>query len=119
GAVVHSPETFCKTAQGLTLDDPFPPLWIDHRIWQQDGRIRFATTGLRAFGILEIEVDGATLPPGEVFKFCSNVVRYVLERGSAVPHGDTIGRSATEKIKILHAPSMWERDGPVMKLQLP
>jgi hypothetical protein len=116
GTVVHPPGMFCEQAERAAADNPVPQLWIDLRCWPEGRGFRFATTGMYAFGIPEVEVDHATWPPGELYDFCANVVAYILRRGSAIPDGESIGRSATEKIKIRHAPSMWERDGPVMKL---
>jgi hypothetical protein len=116
GTVVHHPDMFCERAESLTADNPFPLLWIDMRLWQEAQSIRFATTGLFAFGLPEVEVDRAACTPDELFAFCGSVVSYVLERGSAIPDGDTIGRSVTEKVKVRHSASMWDRKGDVMKL---
>jgi hypothetical protein len=117
GTVVHKPELFCELAAVASPDDYTPQLWIDMRIWgDKDRRVFFATTGLSAFGLPEIEVDGARWNPGELMEFCGNIITYVINRGEPLPDGDTIGRSDTEKIQIRHAPSMWEREGTVMKL---
>jgi hypothetical protein len=113
------PKLFCDLAEVASTDDFQPQLWIDHRLWgDEDRRVSFATTGLSAFGLPEIEADGARWGPGELLKFCVNLVTYVIKRGAPIPDGDTIGRSATEKIKVRHAPSMWQREGLVMKLML-
>src|SRR5262245_44009644 len=120
GTLVHSPEAFCQLAEAVSTDDPIPQLWIDMRIWQEEDRkIRFATTGLAAFDLLEIEVDGATWHPGELLEFCANLASYLIKRGSSIPDGDTLGRSAEEKFKVHHKKSMWKRPGKVMKLAIP
>lgn len=119
GTVVNSPEVFCGQAEVLADDDLFPPLWIDHRIWKEGRKVRFATTGLHAFGLPELEAEGEGWPPGELFEFCQNLVTYVIQRGAPIPDGDSVGRTAEEKLKIRHARSMWERDGLVMNLTIP
>ena len=118
GTVVHNPKLFCDLAEVAEPDDYMPQLWIDMRIWSERRRAYFATTGLSAFGLPEIEVEGAKLNPRELMEFCENVIRYVIGRGEPIPDGDTLGRSAAEKIRVRHLPSMWERDGPVMKLEM-
>ncbi|MBX9625958.1 MAG: DUF4261 domain-containing protein [Gemmataceae bacterium] len=120
GTVVHQPEAFRELAAVVSAEDPVAPLWVDHRLWSEDGKTaRFATTGLRAFGLPEVEVDRSSWEPGELHDFCSSIVGYVLGRGAAIPDGDTIGRSAAEKVKVVYARSMWEREGEVMKLRTP
>jgi hypothetical protein len=120
GRVVHPPEMYCRSAAALTAGTVIPHLWIDLRCWPEEGQgFRFATTGLHAFGILEVEVDRSSWKPNELYDFCTNFVIHLLRRGSTIPDGDTIGRSATEKVKIRHAESLWEREGPVMKIELP
>jgi hypothetical protein len=119
GTVVHNPKLFCDLAEVASPDDYMPQLWIDMRLWgDEERRVYFATTGLSAFGLPEIEVEGVKWDPRELSEFCENIIRYVIGRGEPIPDGDTIGRSAKEKIKIRHAPSMWERDGPVMRLEM-
>ncbi len=117
GTVVHSPKLFCDLAEVASPDDFMPQLWIDMRIWgDEKHRVYFATTGMAAFGLLEIEVDGAKWDPSELAEFCGNIATYVIKRGESIPDGNTLGRSAKEKIKVRHAPSMWARAGAVMQL---
>jgi hypothetical protein len=117
GTLVHNPEFFCELAAKSSSENFTPMLWIDMRIWgDEQRRVYFATTGMAAFGLMEIEIDGAKWNPSELLEFCENIATYVIKRGESIPDGNTLGRSATEKIKVRHAPSMWEREEPVMKL---
>jgi hypothetical protein len=119
GTVVNSPEVLCEQAEVLTPDDLFPPLWVDHRLWQDGGKFYFATTGLHAFDLPELEAEGGDWPPDEFFEFCQNLVTYIIKRGAAIGDGETIGRSAEEKFKVRHKKSMWDRPGKVMKFVIP
>ncbi len=119
GTVVNSPAVFCSQAEVLTADDLFPPLWIDHRIWKDGRKVRFATTGMQAFDLPELEAEAEACPPGELFEFCGDLVIYVIKRGGPIPDGDTIGRTAEEKIKVRHTKSVWDRPGKVMKFVFP
>lgn len=117
GTVVHKAHAFCELAAVTSADDYLPQLWIDTRLWGDEaGRVSFATTGMAAFDLPEIEVERTTLDPRELLEFCANIIRYVVDRGDAIPDGDTLGRTATERITVRHRPSMWERAGPVMQL---
>jgi hypothetical protein len=82
----------------------------------EDGSFRYFTTGMKSFGCLEIEIDHAQRLPEEILNFGYDIVSYVLRRGATLGNGDTFGRSAEEKIKVRHKPSMWDR-GTTMKLE--
>lgn len=81
-----------------------------------DGSFRYFTTGMNAFGCLEIEVDRTRRQPEAVLDFCYGIVSYVLSRGASIDNGETVGRTAEEKIKVRHKPSLWGR-GTAMKLE--
>jgi hypothetical protein len=115
GTVVHEPAAFVEQTANLTPKRLEPLLWIDMRLEQnKDGSFRYFTTGLAAFGHLEIEIDRSRREPKEIFDFCYGIVKYVLT-GAVIKDNETIGRSAEEKIRVRHQPSMFDR-GTVMKL---
>lgn len=118
GTLVHEPQMFCEQAAGLTPGHLAPELWIDMRVEPASkGSYRFFTTGMEAFGRLEVEIDSTRCRPEEILDFTYGVIGYLLG-GAEVKPGETIGRSATEKVRVRHAKSMWDR-GQVMKLDLP
>jgi hypothetical protein len=120
GTVVHEPQAFQEQSAGLSPDNLEPQLWIDMRLAQNDdGSYRYFTTGMSFFDHLEIEIDRATLDPEEILDFCYSIINYILTSGVTIKHGETIGRSAREKIKVTHERSMWDREGKVMKLAFP
>jgi hypothetical protein len=57
------------------------------------------------------------MKPAELLDFMHGVVTYILKRGKSLPDGDTIGRTATEKFRVRHKPSMFDR-GTVLRLSL-
>lgn len=116
GTLVHDPAVFQEQSADLSPDRLAPQLWIDMRLEQNDdGSFRYFTTGMESLGCLEIEIDQSRRPPQEILDFCYDIVSYVLTRGATLNDGETVGRSAKEKIKVRHKPSMWKR-GKVMKL---
>ena len=117
GTVVHEPQAFAEQSADLSPEHIEPQLWIDMRIEEnEDGSFCFFTTGMESFGQLEVEIDRATLEPKEIFDFCYSIIHYILTSGKTIKHGETIGRSAEEKIQVTHEHSMWDREGDVMKL---
>jgi hypothetical protein len=117
GTVVHEPIAFQEQSAELSPDNLAPHLWVDMRLEQnEDGSLRYFTTGMESFGCLEIEIDRSRRQPQEILDFCYGIVSYVLTSGATIRDGETIGRSAKEKIKVYHKPSMWGR-GTAMKLE--
>jgi hypothetical protein len=119
GTVVHEPQAFADTTAELEPDDVNPSLWIDMRLEQnEDESYRFFTTGLSAFGQPEMEIDRSERPPEDILNFCFDIIAYLLNSRVTIGNGETVGRSADEKVRVTYAPSMWERAGDVMKLAL-
>jgi Domain of unknown function (DUF4261) len=119
GTLVHEPRAFQAQADGLTAEQLVPQLWIDMRLESNgDGTIRFFTTGMSAFSQMEIEIDRTTLDPGSVLDLCYPTIDYILRSGVRLKHGETVGRSAEEKIAVTHEQSMFESRKMVMKLTL-
>ncbi len=117
GTVVHEPQVFQSQSVELSADKIDPQLWIDMRLEQNDdGSYRYFTTGMQSLGHLEIEIDRVTREATEIFEFCYSIIVYLLTSGETIKPGETLGRSAGEKIKVAHSSSMWEREAKVMKL---
>ena len=74
------------------------------------------TTGLAKLGLMEIEARGAPEKPSELRERLEAISEYMVERGAAIPDGDTLGESASEKIKVSHGPSSFGAKGTVMAL---
>jgi hypothetical protein len=117
GTVVHEPRAFADRASELALDDVEPQLWVDMRLEQDDdGAYRFFTTGLSALNYPEVEIEGSRRDPREILEFAYDVICYLLNRRAKVADGETVGRTADEKVAATFGPSMWQREGEVMKL---
>ncbi len=96
-----------------------PQLWVDMRVEDNgDGTNRFFTTGMHAFSQLELEIDRTPLDAESLLDVCYPTIDYILTSGVRIRHGETVGRSAEEKIKVTHGPSMFELRDKVMKLTL-
>src|SRR5689334_4311590 len=105
--LVLFPRLFINMADEFNSPQTLPlHLWVDARIFRnQDGTIGLFTTGLAALGHMEIEIPHIDMPPGDLREWLMNIVLYVVQNGPVLKHGQTIGMSAEQKIKIRHAPS--------------
>src|SRR6202171_4178538 len=98
------------------LDIPVA-LWVDLRcVASQDGRTGLFTVGLNQFGLLEIEIPSSPQQCGDLRMWTMSLASWLIEQRPVVNSGETVGLSAEEKILVEHAPSMINREGPVMRL---
>jgi hypothetical protein len=118
GTLVHFPPVFIEMANAITSPDA-PPLylWVDFRVFRNpDGTTGLFTTGLGALGHMEIEIPKIKMPPGELREWAVNIAYYLLEKGPVLKHGNTIGMTATQQIKIRHMPSLFGHPGKVLRM---
>lgn len=115
--LVHSPEAFRSLARSMTEHEYAPHLWIDMRVVNATNDVSyFATAGLPAFGLEDLEIDAhGDSPP--LADFGLAIVMYLLKRGHPIKDGETVGRTAEEKLPVAHGPSR-HGFGTVMKIAL-
>jgi hypothetical protein len=121
GTLVHEPSTFLEQAEGISETQIPGPLWIDVRVEKNDDAddtLRCFTTGLAPLGHMEIEVPRATLKPQELLEFVGDTACYIVNTNTPIADNETLGRTATEKFKVRHAKSMFDR-GTVMRIDMP
>jgi len=116
GTLVHEPREFVQQAEAVNAETIPGTLWIDVRIEKnRDGSLRCFTTGLAPLGFLEIEVEQSRLPPEELMGFIGDTACYIVNGRLHIKDGETMGRTATERYKVKHMASMFDR-APVMRL---
>ena len=119
GTLVHAPEAFLEQSESISETQIPGQLWIDVRLEQnEDESFRCFTTGLAPLGHMEIEVPRATLKPQELLEFVGDTACYMVNTNTPIADGETLGRTATEKFKVRHAKSMFDR-GTVMRIDMP
>ena len=118
GRIVHDPAVFVEQANHLPPAKLPLHLWIDFRMEEnEDGSSRLFTTGMNAFGRLEIEIPHSRKEPAEILDFAYAIAYYTIRSNSNIEDGHTVGRSETEKIPAAHAPSMWDAAIGVLRLE--
>lgn len=117
--LVIFPPVFINMAE--TIDSPdVPPLylWVDLRAVQnQDGTTGLFTTGLVPLGHMEIEIPSIDMEPGELREWLLSIMYYLLENGPVLKHGQTIGMTAEQQIRIRHCASCFGHPGKVIRLE--
>jgi len=119
GRMVHEAGAFRTAAEGLNASTLAPFLWIDFRVMpNQDRTCDLVTTGLAAFGLMELECERCPWPPSELYDFCLDLANYILTRGESIADAETVGRTGEERIPVHHRPSRWSRP-EVQRLEFP
>jgi hypothetical protein len=117
--LVHFPPVFVNLAERINSPEA-PPLylWVDLRAFRNDdGTTGLFTTGLWALGHMEIEIPRIDMEPGELREWLLNIMYYLLENGPVLKHGQTIGMTAQQQIRIRHCPSSFGHPGTVIRLE--
>lgn len=113
------PPVFIDMADEINSPEA-PPLylWVDLRAFRNpDGTTGLFTTGLAPLGHMEIEIPGIDMEPGELREWLLNIMYYLLENGPVLKHGETIGMTAEQHIRISHVPSSFGHPGKVIRLE--
>lgn len=96
-----------------------PPLqmWVDFRVWREEsGTAAGFTSGMTELGVAEIEVPSAPELPSELYDRLLELASYAVSNPGAIRDGDTVGRDASEKIRVRFEPSRFGRTATVMVL---
>jgi hypothetical protein len=93
--------------------------WVGFNPVHEDDRLSAYTTGLTAFGLLELEVRGSAMTPPELVGTLADLANYQLSTGKALRDGDTFGASETARTQVRYGPSAFISDTTVAALELP
>ncbi|MBN2211894.1 MAG: DUF4261 domain-containing protein [Sedimentisphaerales bacterium] len=116
GTVVHEPQAFLDMAKKASVDDPPVMLWCEFRVQKNvDGTMNIITTGLDAFGRMEIEILESRRDFDDLMTLATGTA-WILLKGEVIADGDTIGSDTQMKIKTSHEKSVWDRPGKVLRI---
>jgi hypothetical protein len=97
-----------------------PPLhvWVDFRVGKDSDHTSSGfTAGMKALGHMEFETQNAPELPSELRERLLALAGYVLEHGPVLRDGDSVGRDAAERIRVVYSESAFGHEGQVMRLQ--
>ncbi|TFV80594.1 DUF4261 domain-containing protein [Bradyrhizobium frederickii] len=104
GRVVRPADLWLETSRDAFAPYPDYPfrLWVDILPFRSGAKIGAVTMGLSAFVDREIEFVTGKLTLSALFDKVAGLSAYLIEHGSVVKDGDTIGASASERIQVRH-----------------
>ncbi|MBL9110122.1 MAG: DUF4261 domain-containing protein [Myxococcales bacterium] len=95
-------------------------VWTGISVASENGRASVLTLGAEnVLGIPDLLVTAPPASGNEALAFAFDMLGYVVDRGSPLPEGDTVGRSASEKITVRYVPSPVDETRRVVRLDLP
>lgn len=74
--------------------------WLGFNPVQEESVRSAYSSGLREFGLLELEVRNSALEWPELFEFLANVAHYEIANGVQIGDGETVGGSDSERIVV-------------------
>ena len=112
------PKDLYLDVANFLLEDMLPiQLWVYIGIINGDEKTSVYTYGMKEFGKSEIEIIDAHMEGSEVYDFLLSILEYVLEQDVTLHHGETIGFTEEQKIKITESEAIY-LDGTSLKLEL-
>ena len=113
----HDPEFFINVARDDD-DDAKIMLWTGISFAQEpDGRLSLLSLGMRQLGLPDMWVVAAK--ESEPLPWLLDMLNYVVSRGEPLPDGDTVGRTADEKLPVRYVPSPIDGETEVCKIEQP
>lgn len=115
GRVAHDAAFFVDAA-----DEELPLiLWSGVSIARGPNEVSLLTTGLRQFELPELMVVADPESGNEALAYLFDLGGYVVQRGEAIPDGDTVGRTEGEKMRVEYRVSPFSPDERVAAVRLP
>jgi hypothetical protein len=95
-------------------------LWTGVSLAQQGARTSILTLGAQnMLGVPDMMITVTQGGGNDALLFALDMLGYVMDRGSPLPEGDTVGRTAEEKLRVQYVPSPIDPTRMVVKLDLP
>ena len=104
-STIHEPAVFRELAAVASREQPPLMIWVGFHSSRSEAGTSVFTTGMDAFGAMDLEVRDSELEPSTVLERLFGVAAYCIQTGRPIRDGDTIGESAAERIPVKHVPS--------------
>jgi hypothetical protein len=73
---------------------------------------------MKQLGLPELLLEAPKKSAGQALETFFNLLAYVAERGKALPEGDTVGRTADERLPVHYVPSPADPKEKVWRVEL-
>jgi hypothetical protein len=84
-----------------------------------DGRLSLLSLGMKQLNLPDLLLVAGNTSPNTALGMMFDLLTYVANRGAAIPEGETVGRSADEKLKVRYVPSPIDDTTKVWRVELP
>jgi hypothetical protein len=99
----HDPDFF----RDMAMEEGLVPvhLWNGVSIASNEERVSLLSLGMKQLGQPNLKLTGPRAEGDAIIGFFFDLLEYAANRGAAVADGETVGRSAGEKLIVRHEPS--------------
>jgi hypothetical protein len=94
-------------------------LWTGVSIAKTDATVELLTLGMRQLDLPDLLLVAPSGQGNDALPFAFELLGYVISRGRPISDGETVGRTADEKIPVTYSPSPIKADTLVMRVELP
>ena len=116
GGVAHPTRFFIELAEAERL--PLPA-WIGVSIVPAgEDRVSVLGAGMQQLGLTDLLLSCPREAVDDGLAYFFDLLRYAVERGAAPADGDTVGRTATEQVRVRHLPSPLDQTVSVWSVNL-
>jgi len=86
---------------------------------ESDGRTSILSLGMQQLGLPNLILVAPRTAANSALGFLFDALSYLIDRGSPLPDGDTIGRDADERLKVRYVPSPIDSTKIVWRVEIP
>jgi hypothetical protein len=118
GGVTHDPKFFVSTARERGVETKLM-LWTGVSITREpNGRLSFLSRGMRQLELPDLLMTAPASEGNAALASFFDLLAYLAERGKPLPEGDTVGRTADERVPIRYVPSPVDPKEKVWRVEL-
>jgi len=114
----HEPEFFREIAAQATVQPPVM-LWTGVSLARGGGKVSLLSRGLpEQLGLPDLLIEASGKQGNEALGFFFDLLGYVVRRNAPFAEGETVGRTATEKLPVRYVASPAGGEAKVMRVEL-
>src|SRR5262249_38837257 len=113
----HDPEFFREIAKSRTTDSRLM-LWTGISIARDGERYSLLSLGMKQFALPDLLLVVPPAKTDDAIPFMLDLLGMVVHGGKPLPEGDTVGRSATEKLPVHYVRSPVDPNAKVWRVEM-
>lgn len=114
----HNPKFFMDVAEDREIGSRLM-LWTGVSVAQEsNGRVSMLSMGMEQLALPDLLLVAPKSAGNDALGMFFDLLGYVVNRGKAIPEGDTIGASETQKLPVRYVPSPMDPKKKVWRVEL-